>query len=45
MVAQSPEPGAHGKNARLFTIQLIHNITTKITTCAKINLEYNIKPS
>ena len=22
MVAQSPEPGAHGKNARLFTIQL-----------------------
>ena len=26
---QSPEPGSHGKNARLFTIQLINNITKR----------------
>ena len=26
---QSPEPGSHGKNARLFTMQLINNITKR----------------
>ena len=40
VVAQSPEPGAHDKNAQLFK-----NYLPKITVFVKINLEYNIKPS
>ena len=35
MVAQSPEPGAHDKNARLFTITLLF----AITVFAKIDSE------
>jgi len=39
VVAQSPEPGAHDKNARLFTITLLLTITIFV----KINSELKYK--
>ena len=35
MVPQSPEPGAHDKNARLFTITLLLTITIYIKNIKK----------